>query len=420
MRSQQIEAHAGRIRRRGNITYQHDACGRVIEKRHDEPGFRPRIWQMTWDAHDRLVRLRTPDGSVWRYEYDALGRRIRRLRVIEGGAKSPARQDRASDDWSLTVDTPAQDQSSAGDPGGVGPRWIGSAYQWDGDCIAAEAPIYADGTVAWDQAAHWIYEPGSFRPIACVNQDHIAHVVTDHLGTPHELVSEDGRKVLWRAELGLWGKLDHAEQAANDDHPPVSCPIRFQGQWEDPESGLYYNRHRYYDPDATQYLSPDPIGLAGGIRPQGYVADPNGWVDPLGLAGCPEREVNGTKIYGTGQKDKTPGHNQFSEVISNKLAMSGKFDRIYMHRAYNTALGPGISRRQPDVLAIDRNGRVHAIELASWTDMRPSRYGNLSVRNNNAMRNLPPSQRGQVIVLDHPYNAQHIKNALDNLIGGIR
>ena len=54
----------------------------------------------------------------------------------------------------------------------------------------------------------------------------------------------------------------------------------------DAESGLYYNRYRYYDPEATQYLSPDPIGLGGGIRPQGYVADPNGWVDPLGLAAC--------------------------------------------------------------------------------------------------------------------------------------
>ncbi|MFQ6553050.1 RHS repeat-associated core domain-containing protein [Aestuariibius insulae] len=63
--------------------------------------------------------------------------------------------------------------------------------------------------------------------------------------------------------------------------------MRFQGQWEDEESGLHYNRFRYYDPEATQYLSPGPIGLAGGVRPQGYVADPNGWVDPLGLAGCP-------------------------------------------------------------------------------------------------------------------------------------
>ncbi|WP_232487483.1 RHS repeat-associated core domain-containing protein, partial [Pectobacterium parmentieri] len=49
------------------------------------------------------------------------------------------------------------------------------------------------------------------------------------------------------------------------------------------ETGLYYNRHRYYDAESGQYLSPDPIGLLGGIRPQGYVHNPLMWVDPLGL-----------------------------------------------------------------------------------------------------------------------------------------
>ncbi|WP_233969061.1 RHS repeat-associated core domain-containing protein [Pectobacterium polaris] len=47
--------------------------------------------------------------------------------------------------------------------------------------------------------------------------------------------------------------------------------------------GLYYNRHRYYDAESGQYLSPDPIGLAGSTRPQGYVFNPLEWVDPLGL-----------------------------------------------------------------------------------------------------------------------------------------
>ena len=54
----------------------------------------------------------------------------------------------------------------------------------------------------------------------------------------------------------------------------------------DAESGLHYNRNRYYDPQTGQYLSPDPISLAGGLRTQGYVHNPNEWVDPLGLCGC--------------------------------------------------------------------------------------------------------------------------------------
>ena len=73
--------------------------------------------------------------------------------------------------------------------------------------------------------------------------------------------------------------------AANDE---VSCDLRYPGQLYDAESGLYYNRYRYYDPDLGQYLSPDPIGLAGGIRPQGYVHNPLEWIDPLGLVGNPE------------------------------------------------------------------------------------------------------------------------------------
>jgi RHS repeat-associated protein len=43
-------------------------------------------------------------------------------------------------------------------------------------------------------------------------------------------------------------------------------PLRFQGQYFDQESGLHYNRHRYYNPDVRRYLTPDPVKLAGGIN----------------------------------------------------------------------------------------------------------------------------------------------------------
>ena len=51
------------------------------------------------------------------------------------------------------------------------------------------------------------------------------------------------------------------------------------------EVNFYYNRHGYYDPDSCQYLTPDPIGIAGGLRPSSYVSNPMEWVDPLGLSG---------------------------------------------------------------------------------------------------------------------------------------
>ena len=62
------------------------------------------------------------------------------------------------------------------------------------------------------------------------------------------------------------------------------CPFRYQGQYEDLETGLYYNRHRYYDCETGGYISQDPIGLKGS-NPNfyAYVKDNNSWIDPFGL-----------------------------------------------------------------------------------------------------------------------------------------
>lgn len=278
------QAPGGLIRRRGRSFYRYDSRGRVIEKRYEENGFRSRIWRFEWNNHDRLIQLETPTGDIWHYGYDALGRRIRRLRIVEGG-RSPSRPE----------NLPKADNNNQGPRGGPSKQRVsGSAYQWDGGQIVAEAPIYADGTIAWDRAESWIYEPGTHRPLARLGVDGDVHyVVTDQAGTPRELITEDGAEIAWSVQHRTWGQVDHrrfvrSAQAATDDAAQgVDCPIRFQGQWEDEESGLHYNNQRYYDPDSAQYLSPDPIGVLGGSRPQGYVANPTVAVDPLGLTTCP-------------------------------------------------------------------------------------------------------------------------------------
>ncbi|MFM2482560.1 RHS repeat-associated core domain-containing protein, partial [Celerinatantimonas sp. YJH-8] len=107
-----------------------------------------------------------------------------------------------------------------------------------------------------------------------------------------ELVNEQGH-IVWRGYQEVWGN-DHQQPinldpkyAANDSiHDPIECDLRYPGQIFDKETGLYYNRHRYYDAYTGQYLSPDPIGMAGGLRPQAYVHNPVDWVDPLGLTSC--------------------------------------------------------------------------------------------------------------------------------------
>ncbi|MDX3233964.1 RHS repeat-associated core domain-containing protein, partial [Streptomyces sp. ME19-01-6] len=58
------------------------------------------------------------------------------------------------------------------------------------------------------------------------------------------------------------------------------------GQYHDPETGLHYNRFRYYDPETARYTSPDPLGLTAAPNPATYVTNPHAWIDPLGLSPC--------------------------------------------------------------------------------------------------------------------------------------
>ncbi|WP_409319433.1 RHS repeat-associated core domain-containing protein, partial [Pseudomonas sp. KCJK9016] len=106
----------------------------------------------------------------------------------------------------------------------------------------------------------------------------------DHLGTPQELTDYSG-EIVWSAKYSAYGKTTSVELATEDY---LDQPLRFQGQYFDAESGLHYNRHRYYDPEVGRYLTPDPVKLAGGLNQYRYVPNPTGWVDPLGLtSNCP-------------------------------------------------------------------------------------------------------------------------------------
>ncbi|EOD3494604.1 RHS repeat-associated core domain-containing protein, partial [Cronobacter malonaticus] len=107
----------------------------------------------------------------------------------------------------------------------------------------------------------------------------------DVSGMPRELTGAGG-EIAWRAEYRAWGntlRVEHIETRAGE---PVYQPLRYQGQYFDAETGLHYNRFRYYDPDAGRFISQDPIGLAGGINLYQYAPNPLVWVDPLGLLKC--------------------------------------------------------------------------------------------------------------------------------------
>nr|WP_046335607.1 RHS repeat-associated core domain-containing protein [Xenorhabdus bovienii] len=82
--------------------------------------------------------------------------------------------------------------------------------------------------------------------------------------------------------MGLWTLTALGVAGENAEFDPG---LKYAGQWLDEESGLVYNRFRYYSTVAGCYLTPDPIGLLGGFNPYGYVHNPSNWIDPWGLCG---------------------------------------------------------------------------------------------------------------------------------------
>lgn len=303
---------AGRGPSGERVLLTHDARRRVVERRVERDGFRPKMWHYGWDARDRLVICVTPEGERWSYAYDSFGRRVSKVRTLSVGEAAwvrgrhpklvPAAFARSAlDVWpERPIGTEGTDDR---------PPVVGEAYFWDGDVVAEAAPLRLGGEVDWARGTRWHYEPGGFRPLLKEEAGgRVLHVVADHLGTPRELFDEAGRLV-WAGEQHLWGGLRRV-WAANDDAGPhgsggggrswgalalredpaaleasQACPLRFQGQWEDNETGLSYNRFRHYDPMAGAYVSPDPIGLRGGYTPLGYGHSPTSSTDPLGLAG---------------------------------------------------------------------------------------------------------------------------------------
>lgn len=244
------EYHGTLIKRAARTHYEHDAAGRLVRRTRHTLSGQKLHWSFTWDAESRLTSASTPDGQTWVYHYDPLGRRIAKQRLDADESRSES--------VLFTWD---------------GPRLIEQTRQTSGERV----------TLTWD------HEPDSFTPAAQTRRtwaagapqeqiDAAFHaIVTDLVGAPMELVDGQG-ELAWYQIRSLWGEAVTAPDAT------AECPLRFPGQYEDPETGLAYNMHRYYDPEAGAYVSADPLGLAPSPNPYAYVSNPLGWIDPLGLA----------------------------------------------------------------------------------------------------------------------------------------
>lgn len=220
-----------RLLQKGSTRFEYDAAGRRIKMIEDANGASERVWFYEWNALDRLRVVKRPDGQVWRYCYDAIGRR----RCKNGPGKT-------------------------------------KRFLWDKDVVIHE--IERSGTLS-----SWIFEPSTFRPLITIQNSRIYSLINDQLGTPREAIDDEG-KLVWAQAISAWGDLRQNNPCSSSQ---IFCPLRFQGQWYDEETRLSYNRFRYYDPATGQFLSCDPLGLRGGLNLYRYTTNPINFIDPRGL-----------------------------------------------------------------------------------------------------------------------------------------
>lgn len=326
-------------------SYRYDERGNLIERQQNAQRDK-----FEWDAFNRMTRATTGHG-VTAFAYDPLGRRIVKYnQAMQGNA--------------LRVPT----------------RTI---YGWDGDTLALESSVH-HGHARDEWTVHYVYERDSFVPLVQTTRgsalqltpttdvkalmaangghydiahdplwngefeqepepfakDEIAFYQCDHLGTPQELTDHEGN-VAWSAQYKAWGQTKEAISDAAFK-AGIRNPIRFQGQYLDDETGLHYNRHRYYDPWAGRYISADPIRLSGGINLYQYAPSSTEWVDALGLA----RKKKNSQQLGRNATgcDTWPGkqaHHVIPEDLeSHSLLVSIGFK---MNSASNAVMLPNLS-----------------------------------------------------------------------------
>lgn len=129
----------------------------------------------------------------------------------------------------------------------------------------------------------------------------INYVITDYLGRPRQVRDGETNALRWQFKPTTFGgQMDDNINASTNDSS-YELNVRFPGQYEDTETGLYYNHWRYYDQQTGRYLSDDPLGLGGGENLYTYVnATPTHFIDPPGLL-LFAFDGTGNQDYGSGK-----------------------------------------------------------------------------------------------------------------------
>ncbi|AHA68335.1 Rhs family protein [Shigella dysenteriae 1617] len=257
--------------------YLYDPLGRRVAKR---------VWRRERDLTGWMSLSRKPEVTWYGWDGDRLttiqNDRTRIQTIYQPGSFTPLiRVETATGELAKTQRRSLADalQQSGGEDGGsvVFPPVLVQMLD------RLESEILADRVS--EESRRWLASCGltvaqmqsQMDPVYTpARKIHLYHC--DHHGLPLALVSTEGATE-WCAEYDEWGNL------LNEENPhQLQQLIRLPGQQYDEESGLYYNRHRYYDPLQGRYITQDPIGLKGGWNLYGYQLNPISDIDPLGLS----------------------------------------------------------------------------------------------------------------------------------------
>ena len=230
-----------RLERQGELAYEYDQEGRVVGRSQAD-----QTASYQYNARGQLIKTYGPDGRVFEYAYDAFGRRVSK------------RCEEFEVHWTWLDGNPFREQT-----------------------------VYKNR----HETRYYFFEPDTAIPLAALHNERFLSYITDHIGTPQEIINEQG-DVVWAAEYSAFGEIQRELNKGFDN------ALRFPGQYHDRETGLYYNHHRYYDPATARYTTPDPWGVNGGLNLYAYPTNPLTWADPLGLQkGCARQFMSSYMIF---------------------------------------------------------------------------------------------------------------------------
>ena len=265
-RTDKSYARSGQLHEDRKWRYYYDSHGNLVLKtmRRKEPlrnaeardeflAWQSGDYAYTWQGNGMLRSVTRPDGKTIMFRYDALGRRIEK--VFDGRVYRYL--------WDGDVILHEWDYAEADRPNTV---------------VTETGEVTLDRPEPVENLITWVYDSDSYVPTAKIVGERHYSIISDYIGRPVQAYDDNGN-IVWQADYDIYGDLRNIKGLRD------FIPFRQLGQYEDDETGLYYNRFRYYDPRIGNYISQDPIRLAGGNPTlYGYVEDCNKLVDILGFA----------------------------------------------------------------------------------------------------------------------------------------